>query len=205
MWKRWPNSSADCAKNNPGDTKWALALTAHSSLETISPIMHMTCVSGMVSNKGCIMNSPALWTPHSDNALQPCQARRFNGLISETIIVNTSQRRCLEHRGEVAQSALVVGGRSYGQTISMTEPPRLRKRRNIGDMILNETVQFRLTAANLNKVAANCRTFSYIHTFITMVIICTNNLPHLGATKTFDKPNQKPGLWTSIVLTCSFI
>lgn len=93
-WKRWPNSSASPAKNNPDDTKWDLALTAHSSLETISPIMPMTCVSGMVSNKGCIMNSPAWWTSHNENALQSCQACCFNGLISEAIIVSTSQRWC---------------------------------------------------------------------------------------------------------------
>lgn len=107
-WERWPNSSAAPAKNNPDHTKWDLALTAHSSLETISPIMHMTCVSGTVSSEGCIMNSAGLWTPHNEDALHlwSCHACSFNGLISEAIIVNTSRRRCLEHSGEVAGSPL---------------------------------------------------------------------------------------------------
>lgn len=41
---------------------------------------HMTCVSGT--------NSAACWTPRNESALQ---SRCSNGLISEAIIVNTSQ------------------------------------------------------------------------------------------------------------------
>lgn len=139
-------------KNNPDETKWDLALTAHSSLETISPIIHMTCVSGMVSNKGCIMNSLAWWTPHNENALQSCQACCFNGLISEAIIVNTSQRRHLEHSGEVAWSTLVLvaywlicEGRWVMTRKSEWQRPSLGKRRNIGDIILNEAVRWTRT------------------------------------------------------------
>lgn len=158
VWKHWTDkhmrkmtqficrSYAKKRKNNSGGTKWDLALTAHSSLETISPIIHMTCVSGMVSNKGCIMNSQACWTPHNENALQSCQACCFNGLISEAIIVNTSQRRRLEHSGEVAWSTLVLvaycltcEGRWVMTKKSEWQCSSLGKRRNIGDIILNET------------------------------------------------------------------
>lgn len=160
-------------KNNPDDTKWDLALTAHSSLETISPIIHMTHVSGMVSNKGCIMNSLAWWTPHNENTLQSCQACCFNGLISEAIIVNTSQQRRLEHSGIVARSTLVLvaywlicEGRWVMTRKSEWQSPSLGKGRNIGDIILNETMWWTRTGmatGNSNEEAANGRIFSYIH------------------------------------------
>lgn len=175
-WERWPNSSADPAKSHPDDTKWEPALTAHSSLETISPIMHMTCVSGLVSYKGCVMNSLAWWIPHNENALQSCQARCFNGLISEAIIVNTSQWRRLEAQWEEAWNALVLiayrlicEGRWVMTIKSKWQNPSLWKRRNMGDIILNEitwrtstsmeTTLNRLTSENLNEVDANSRFF----------------------------------------------
>lgn len=127
MWERWPTLSVDSAKNVC--TKWDLAMTAHSSLETISPIMHMTCVCGMVSNKRCIMNSGAWWLPHNENGLQHCQACCFNRLISVAIIVNTSQQRCSEQwRSDLepicsgCMLAHLWRKVSYDQKIRLTEP-----------------------------------------------------------------------------------
>lgn len=136
-WARWPNSSTDPAKNNPEDTKWDWALTAHSSLETISPIMHMTRVSGLVSYKGCIMNSQAWWTPHNETAPESCQASCFYELISEAITVNTSQWRHLETQWrsglERTRShnipAHLWGKVSYDQKIKMTEPQSLETKK----------------------------------------------------------------------------
>lgn len=97
--------------------------TVYSSLETISPLMHMTGVSGTASNKGCIMNSQAQWTAHDESALQSCQARCFNGLISEAIIVNTSQWRRLEQREEALSGCLfwvLIYKASYEHSVYMS-------------------------------------------------------------------------------------
>lgn len=106
---RWPNSSAARTPNK------------QSSRYQMSP--------------GC--DSPLqpgnTWSV-SGNALPSCQACCFNGLISETIIVNTSQRTCLQDSGEMAWSRWVM------TTKSESRRPSLTKWRNTGDRVLNETV-----------------------------------------------------------------
>lgn len=55
----------------------------------------------------------------SENAQQSCQACCFNGLISEAIIVNTSQWTCLQDSGEVAWSQWVMTTKSESRHPSL--------------------------------------------------------------------------------------
>lgn len=91
---RWPNSSAAHTPNK------------QSSRYQMSP--------------GC--DSPLqpgnTWSV-SENALPSCQACCFNGLISETIIVNTSQRTCLQDSGEMAWSPWVMTTKSESRRPSL--------------------------------------------------------------------------------------